>query len=225
MNDHSPTQIQEPAGAYQVLESSQTSTNNGGASPKSWQEAAHRKSQTVWRVEKRLHWETTGESRTAPRFGFEPTSDRLEMSRALDVVEAAVRARNDRVVSLLLGSIPWDVCPAEDLIRAIRAALAMGLHPIAWKLAALAAKRFPNHGEVQKIASILSPARVINTHVPPDPDAGADIRWLKEFGHAYQDQWVALKGGKLLATAPSLKELTAQVGDIKGTGILITRIV
>ena len=44
-----------------------------------------------------------------------------------------------------------------------------------------------------------------------DVDRGPEFRWLKEQGHSYLGQWVALSGETLVAYSSTLKELLAKL--------------
>lgn len=94
----------------------------------------------------------------------------------------------------------------------------------AWKIATEGLQHFPDHAELQKYAYILAPPKV--TVVPRDPsrDVRADREWLKQNRAEYRGRWVAIKNGQLLAVGNSYDEVRAQVGPVKNTGILITKI-
>jgi hypothetical protein len=47
-------------------------------------------------------------------------------------------------------------------------------------LAELGGKIFQGNAEMQKYAHILSPSKILQTQLPPDLDAKADMTWLKE---------------------------------------------
>jgi hypothetical protein len=123
-----------------------------------------------------------------------------------------------------VAAINWYKRSAKDFERAIRLALQAGALLMARQLSELGAQRYPDHAKLQKFARILAPPRVIDAHLPPDPNAGADIEWLKTHADEYRGQWVAIQGGELLASAPTMQELAAIIGNPKGTGILVTKV-
>jgi hypothetical protein len=112
----------------------------------------------------------------------------------------------------------------EEFIKAADIEFERGDWNGAWKIATEGLKHFPEHAELQKYALILAPPKV--TVVPRDPnrDVGADIKWLKQNRAEYRGNWVAIRNGQLLATGKSYDEVSAQVGPVKNTGILVTKI-
>ena len=75
---------------------------------------------------------------------------------------------------------------------------------------------------MQRYARVLAPARVIRSDLPPDPDAQADMTWLKINADVYRGQWVALQSGELLASARTHPELMEQIDHPEEKTILIT---
>ena len=69
---------------------------------------------------------------------------------------------------------------------------------------------------------ITAPARVIRSDLPPDPAVRVDHEWLLANRDKYRGQWVALQSGTLMGTAPTVKELRAHVGDLRG--LMVTRV-
>jgi Arc/MetJ-type ribon-helix-helix transcriptional regulator len=113
----------------------------------------------------------------------------------------------------------------EDLVQAIRQALATGEAGQARQLALEGAQRYPAHATLQHYAHVLAPptARV----VPASPASRASVQangvWLSSHRTAYAGRWVALRDGALVRDADSLEALMAAVGDT--TGLLLTRVV
>lgn len=137
-------------------------------------------------------------------------------------MESAAETGDERAFLDALKEVSWQGRPATDFIRAVHLALEAGAHLAARKLSAEGAEFHPNDSELQKYARVLAPPKVISTDVPPNPSQGTNLEWLKAHGEQYRGKWVAVKDGQLLGSADSLKELTAQVGDTKGKGILVT---
>jgi hypothetical protein len=223
MTDTTSSSIHELSTLYNATEINSLEVNDSIA-PERWLNKFRYLPQNYKRIDNEFGSESTGQSKNIPMFGFEPTTDESEIRHDLDVIEAALRSGDVRLVGLLLASMQWEDRTAEDLIRAIHTSLEAGFHKKAWELAAVAAKRFPDHPEVQKIVNILSPARIVKTNLPSDPDIGADMRWLKEHSEEYRGKWIAIKGGKLLAAESSFTELRAIIGNPKNTGILVTQV-
>jgi hypothetical protein len=111
---------------------------------------------------------------------------------------------------------------AADYVAAIRAAFLEEAHLRARELATEGHQRFPDDPELARYAYVLAPPKVVNAHLPPDPSVELDIRWLREHVDEYRGQWIALKNGKLVAHAPSVRELKEMLPSLKGlflTGI------
>jgi hypothetical protein len=62
-----------------------------------------------------------------------------------------------------------------------------------------------------KLREVLAPAKVVKGSDVRDVDRSAEYRWLRTQGGRYVGQWVALVGSELVASAPTLKELRAQL--------------
>ena len=62
----------------------------------------------------------------------------------------------------------------------------------------------------------------IQRNLSPRPDLRANRDWLMRHGDLYRGQWVALRNGELLGSAPSLQTLVAKIGDTKS--ILVTKV-
>ena len=52
---------------------------------------------------------------------------------------------------------------------------------------------------------------VVHPSAKRDTDRSGEYDWLKTQGHKYRGQWVAIEGSRLLATAPTLRELRNQL--------------
>jgi len=140
----------------------------------------------------------------------------------LGQLEAVAQAGDDIAFTMAVHKMNWDNRPANDFVRAVRLALLVGAHMIARQLSAEGVKGYPNHPELQRLADLLAPPKIINAHLPPDPNAYKDMRWLKTHHDEYQGQWVALRGDDLIAVAPSRKELLAKLENPKDKTLLIT---
>ena len=154
------------------------------------------------------------QERTAIPFGDGEMEQLIEASQTM----------NESLFVAVAKSIDWGLRPVEDYLKVIQLALAAGAHLKARNLAMVGGERFSDHAEMQKYARILAPAKIVKSHLPPDPEGAKDMRWLKEHHDEYRGQWVALLHGELLATASSLKELIQQIGDPRGTNILVTQV-
>ena len=68
---------------------------------------------------------------------------------------------------------------------------------------------------LHSLAKVLAPARVRRSS-RTDVDRTAEYRWLSSEGKAYSGHWVAVEGDRLLAHAPSLKELRSILRELEG---------
>jgi Arc/MetJ-type ribon-helix-helix transcriptional regulator len=122
---------------------------------------------------------------------------------------------------------PLDVATStpDDLVQAIRQALATGEAGRARQLALEGAQRYPTHAELHHYARVLAPptTRV----VPASPASRASVKangaWLHAHRTAYHGCWVALRDGVLVQAADSFEALVAGLDDT--TGLLLTRVV
>lgn len=138
--------------------------------------------------------------------------------------EALAAAQDERRFCEIVDEINWAVHSPNDFITAIRLGLAVGAYQKAAQLARIGNGQYPDQVEIQKYVQILAPAKIKPDNSSPQPEGAKDIQWLKEHRQEYSGQWVALLHGELLGAAPTLKELTRQVGSPKGTAMLVTRV-
>ncbi len=116
---------------------------------------------------------------------------------------------------------------ADSVLRAISEALATGEHGLARRLAVDGAKQYPDHDELQRYGRILATPK-LGKPVPSTSEtrAGrtANRAWLEAHWRAYRGNWIALRAGRLLHASPLLDEVVAEVGEVRGTDVLLTRI-
>lgn len=96
---------------------------------------------------------------------------------------------------------------AAAYVAAIRAAFLEEAHLRARELAAEGHRRFPDDPELARYAYVLAPPRVLRADLPPDPTAKLNLLWLRDHAHEYHGEWIALKGGELVAHAPTASQL------------------
>jgi hypothetical protein len=142
----------------------------------------------------------------------------------LAALEAAAYAIDERAYLQARKAIDWSKRPPEDFVRAVDLAFMAGAYGAARNLSREGAERYPDHAELQKMAHILAPPTVRVGKTGPHPGIAEDRRWLKANWGKYRGQWVALKEGQLLGVADSFDKLVEQVGEIRNTGILVTRL-
>lgn len=117
--------------------------------------------------------------------------------------------------------IAWENYPPQAIADAVHLALSVGASLTARQLSAEGQHLYPKDAELAKLARILAPPRVTGT-CPADPSANLDLEWLRRHAAEYRGQWVALKQGEFLATAPSAQALKALLPPTQG--IFVTRV-
>ncbi|MDQ3815783.1 MAG: hypothetical protein M3347_17865 [Armatimonadota bacterium] len=141
-----------------------------------------------------------------------------EAAEGLQSLRMAAEAGDERDFRRIMRQMNWDGCTATEFEQAIALALATGAPLAARELAMQGAAQHPASQELQKMARVLAPPRVVQTCAPNDP-AGvkANQEWLHTHAAAYRGQWVALRRGQLLGAAASLRELKERSGALTGT--------
>ncbi len=142
----------------------------------------------------------------------------------LAALEAAADAQDEMTFVATYEDMDWPSRPPKDFVGAIRLALAAGAHMAARKLAQAGAQRYPEDEALQRWSYLLAPPQVTVSKRPPNPGITANRDWLKTNWPDYHHKWVALRNGQLLGVADSMDEVIEQVGDVKGTGILVTKV-
>jgi hypothetical protein len=106
---------------------------------------------------------------------------------------------------------------AQDFIQAIRTALEKGDFYKAQQLSQEAIKHYPDSEHIKNCACVLAPAKI--TVSPSNPEArknqAANREWMRANRYNYQNRWVAVRNGQLLATGSSIDELVEQLDDTK----------
>lgn len=156
-------------------------------------------------------------------FPREPTTDECADLAMLELA-AAAEAGDETAFLRTVNVMSWDTRPAEDFARAIRLALTAGAHLKAQRLAELGTANYPHHAELQRMAHVLAPPRVIAKKAPARPGTRADSEWIRTNAERYRGQWVALRDGELQGTSDSFEGLVRQIGNPKDTGVLVTKI-
>jgi len=137
-------------------------------------------------------------------------------------LEVAAETGDEMAFVQAASEIDWCQRSAAEFARAVRLALAAGAHLLARNLAAQGAKLYTDHPELQKMARLLAPPRIVRTDLPPDPSIRANRDWLQTHANEYRGQWVALRGGQLLAVGSTARYLKAQLKNIEG--VLLARV-
>lgn len=147
------------------------------------------------------------------------TSDILRI-----LLEEKAQANDPRAFAALAEAIDWSVHPPDELLRAIDLALSLELAALAIELAQQGAHLYPEHERLQRAAQVLAPPSVRAVKRMPATELGASTAWLREHSSDHRGQWVAVRKGKLLGAAPSLRELRSIIGQTDDrTSIVITK--
>jgi hypothetical protein len=139
------------------------------------------------------------------------------------ILKIAAEAGDETAFVQAVSEIDWSQRPATDFAQAVHLALAAGAHLLARDLAERGHCLYPQHKELGKMAHVLAPPRVARTGLPPDPSGRANAEWMHSYAATYQGQWVALKDGSLVASAPTAHELKERLPTTRG--LFLTRVI
>ena len=145
-----------------------------------------------------------------------------DSSRGLTALEIAAELGDEEAFVEAASEIDWSQCRATEFVRAVRLALAAGAHLLARHLAMRGTRLYPGHRELEQMARILAPPRVVRTDLPSVPSLRANQAWLQAHADEYRGQWVALRDGVLLARADTARQVRASLESTEG--VLITRV-
>lgn len=143
---------------------------------------------------------------------------------ALTLLETAVQTQDITKFQTLIQAVPWAMFTPPDLLDVIRMALSLDAPLLARRLAEQARQQYPNHREINKFAHVLATPTVKPIEPAPQIDVRANKEWLTVNRETYRGKWVAIHNGSLIAASLTLSDLTAEVDDVKGKGILITKV-
>lgn len=165
-----------------------------------------------------------------PHKKIKPISSRRQVLSLADSfpwaqLQNSVAQQNVAAFQTLVHGIDWTKCTPQELIQAIRWALALEAPLLARRLSEQGVKRHPENDELRETARLLSPPTATLSQPTAALNLKANQEWLVINRDNYQGQWVALKDGVLLAAAASFSALLNDVGDIKNKGILATKVV
>lgn len=128
-------------------------------------------------------------------------------TEGVDALEALAR-KGDRDGFLhALNQINWSLAPHAGLGRALDLALGLDLAAQASELARLGTARFPNDPRLAQAARVLAPPVVRALQRGHVGDLHTSQDWLRDHAEAYRGQWVVVREGQLLGSAPALADL------------------
>lgn len=147
-----------------------------------------------------------------------------EMDVDLSWLEAAAEERDISTFVQLYEATNWRICSAEQIVNVVRLALSIGAHGVAQNLAITGLSQHPDHAELMRMARILSPPEIRVVQGEQNSTWEKNKVWLEENRHLYQEQWVALRNGELLAAADNFGSLIKELGEARSKDILLTQV-
>jgi hypothetical protein len=150
-------------------------------------------------------------------------SDIGEKEDAMASIEAAADAGDENAFLVAAKSVEWSERTATEFLCATRLAPKAGAHLAARQISALGLERHPTNPQIQKFAYALAAPRTIGRALPPDPTVEANQKWLTEHAGEYTGKWVAVKNGRFLGAAASLRHLADQLDNIDGVLLTVAR--
>jgi hypothetical protein len=130
----------------------------------------------------------------------------------LHALERAAEQTDRQAFALLATTIDWSTHCATALTRTIDLALALDMVSLAKELAHQGSRLFPEDKRLQQAIAVLAPPVVRGTRPAQALGLTATQSWFKEHASPYTGQWVAVRGGTLLGSAPTLQELHERIG-------------
>ena len=130
-----------------------------------------------------------------------------DSAEGVDALEALARKGEREGFLRALNQINWSLAPSTGLGRALDLALSLDLAAQASELAQIGAARFPDDTQLAQAARVLAPPVVRTLQHERVGDLHASQDWLREHSGSYRGQWVVVREGQLLGSAPALAEL------------------
>jgi hypothetical protein len=147
-----------------------------------------------------------------PSNGIHQSSPPSPESLAFPAMQKAMENQDRRTFAHLARAIPWRNHQASDLLQVIDWALALDAVEIARELAQHARRLFPDHEPLRQVAAVLAPPVLLGTRPSQPTGLDASQQWLKEHASQHKGQWVAVRSGTFLGSAPTLRELFERLG-------------
>jgi hypothetical protein len=131
-------------------------------------------------------------------------------------------AKDAKLSTQVVGQMGVTDLEPQTIIQAVHQSPAKGAHLQARRLAIQGTNLYPDNAELAKMAHILARPVVTRRKGKNSGDARNNQLWLKRNFDNYKGKWVALRNGKLLGVADSMRELRAILPDI--TNVMMTRV-
>lgn len=122
----------------------------------------------------------------------------------------------------LIGSLAFDTLPADQLDAAVSIALSTGMTRSARDLALAASAARPEDERMRRIARILGAPPAESRKAHEGSTSAADVEWLQGNASFFKGQWLAVKGGQLLAEGKSIDDIRRVLPSLEDA--LIVRI-
>lgn len=139
-------------------------------------------------------------------------------------LQTALDGQPTWLASTILENINWSARQPVEIALGVRLALALQDPLLGRAIATQGHNLYPSDTELTKLHRVLAPPITTTLKATTRPDTRSNLNWLTNNREAYHGQWVALDDGRLLATADSIDNLIAQVGDVRHANILITQV-
>lgn len=128
-----------------------------------------------------------------------------EQERIMVRLEDAADAKDERAFLDVLREAKWQDRPAADFKRAARLALKAGAYSAAFRISFEGAKHHPGDSDLEKHVRVLAPPKAFSRKIMSNTAHKANRAWLEKHGSTYNGRWVAIRDGKLLGDADSLR--------------------
>lgn len=151
---------------------------------------------------------------------LEPVLDRLEAVEPSEAVLPAISPTPTVDSSTAPAGLS-----AESLHAGVKAAFKVGDLGTARAALELGRSWYPDATELQALARILRPPKVLGSAAPVlVSESAASRQWLEQNAEAHHGDWVAIFNGELLGSGPSLDQVRDQAGPFpKGTLVATVR--
>jgi hypothetical protein len=137
-------------------------------------------------------------------------------------LESASSLNNEELFLQHLQSLDLIEKTQEVYLKLIKLALEAGAHFAARRLSNQAYTLYPENSQLQHYAKVLAPPKFIRSYSASNLSVKNNRDWMKKESNRYQDKWVALKDGQLVAFADTFSELSSKVVDT--TDVLMTKV-
>jgi hypothetical protein len=139
-------------------------------------------------------------------------TDLNSQSGPMILLEICAAAEDRAQFDAVAKAVNWKTRLPEEFFRALGLALRLEMPDLAFELAQLGKQAFPDNQRAQEAAQILTPTTIRTVKRTPIKGLRESNAWIREHADAYRGQWVAVREGHLLASAPTMKALRQIIG-------------